>query len=250
MAKRKTEIYGNIDIFHILFYNMYIKIYLRKKCINIKKTFKIILMIIITIIIVCIFINFGIILKERKKIINSKNAFGECALILGCGVRPDGTPSDMLRDRLITGINLYKDGKIKKLIMSGDHGRKNYDEVNVMKQFAVSLGVPSEDIFMDHAGFCTYDSVCRAKEIFMADSIIIVSQKYHLYRALYIADMLGISAKGVPADLHSYPGQEVRSTREILARVKDFFTSIFKPDPKYLGEAIPVSGNGDITNDK
>ncbi len=207
-------------------------------------------MIIITVIIVCLFINFGIILKERKKIINSKDASAECALVLGCGVRPDGTPSNMLSDRLLTGIKLYKDGKVKKLIMSGDHGRKNYDEVNVMKQFAVSSGVPSEDIFMDHAGFCTYDSVCRAKEIFMADSIIIVSQKYHLYRSLYIADMLGVPAHGVSADLNRYPGQAVRSAREVLARVKDFFTGIIKPNPKYLGEAIPVSGNGDITNDK
>lgn len=207
-------------------------------------------MIIVTIIIVFVFINLGIILKERKKIIELKDASAECALVLGCGVRPDGTPSNMLSDRLLTGINLYKDGKVKKLIMSGDHGRKNYDEVNVMKQFAILNGVPSEDIFMDHAGFCTYDSVCRAKEIFMADSIIIVSQKYHLYRSLYIADMLGIPAHGVSADLNSYPGQAVRSAREVLARVKDFFTGIIKPNPKYLGEAIPVSGNGDITNDK
>lgn len=240
----------NIDNFSIMLYNICIRTKLRKKCINIKKAFKIILMIIVTIIIVCIFINFGIILKERKKIINSEDASAECALVLGCGVRPDGTPSNMLSDRLLTGIKLYNDGNVKKLIMSGDHGRKNYDEVNVMKQFAISHGVPSEDIFMDHAGFCTYDSVCRAKEIFMADNLIIVSQKYHLYRSLYIADMLGISAHGVSADLNSYPGQQVRGAREILARVKDFFTGIFKPNPKYLGEAIPVSGNGDITNDK
>lgn len=207
-------------------------------------------MIITAVITFCLFVNFGILIKERGKISCPENFSADCALVLGCGVRPDGTPSNMLHDRLITGVKLYNDGKVKKLIMSGDHGRKNYDEVNVMKDFAVSLGVPSEDIFMDHAGFCTYDSVCRAKKIFTAESIIIVSQKYHLYRALYIADMLGISARGTAADLSTYPGQSVRSAREFLARVKDFFTGILKPDPKYLGETIHVSGNGDITNDK
>ena len=171
----------------------------------------------------------------------------DCVLILGAGVR-DGNPTPMLRDRLITGISLYKSGVAPKIIMSGDHGREDYDEVNVMKSYAVENGVPDSDVFMDHAGFSTYDSIYRAKAVFEADSIIIVTQKYHLYRALYIAERLGVNAVGVSADLDDYSGQLKRDLREIAARDKDFFSCLFKPEPKYLGEKIPVSGDGNITD--
>ena len=172
----------------------------------------------------------------------------DCAVILGAGVR-NGKPTAMLRDRLLVGIELYKSGAAKKLIMSGDHGNTDYDEVNTMKSFAVENGVPDSDIFMDHAGFSTYETVYRAKEIFEADSVIIVSQEYHLYRALYIAEKLGVKAVGVSADLTTYRGQTKRALREILARDKDFFKCVFKPKPTYLGDKIPVSGNGNLTND-
>ena len=119
-----------------------------------------------------------------------------------------------------------------------------------MKQFAIDKGVPSEDIFMDHAGFSSYDSIYRAKEIFGAKKILIVTQKYHLYRALYIADKLEIEAYGVGSDPRKYSGQALREIREIFARDKDFVKCIFKPESTYLGDTIPVSGNGDITNDK
>ena len=171
----------------------------------------------------------------------------DCVLVLGAGVR-DGNPTPMLRDRLITGISLYKSGAAPKIIMSGDHGREDYDEVNVMKSYAVENGVPDGDVFMDHAGFSTYDSVYRAKAVFEADNIIIVTQKYHLYRALYIAERLGVNAVGVSADLDDYSGQLKRDLREIAARDKDFFSCLFKPEPKYLGEKIPVSGDGNITD--
>ena len=171
----------------------------------------------------------------------------DCVLILGAGVR-NGSPTPMLRDRLITGISLYESGAAPKIIMSGDHGREDYDEVNVMKSYAVENGVPDSDVFMDHAGFSTYDSIYRAKAVFEADSIIIVTQKYHLYRALYIAERLGVNAVGVAADLDDYSGQLKRDLREIAARDKDFFSCLFKPEPKYLGEKIPVSGDGNITD--
>ena len=174
----------------------------------------------------------------------------DCILVLGCGVRDDGTPSDMLRDRLDRGIELYKLGASDKLLMSGDHGQVEYDEVNVMKQYAIDDGIASSDIFMDHAGFSTYESMYRAKEIFGADKILIVTQEYHLYRALYVAGQLGIDAYGVSSDYHVYSGQFLRDGREILARNKDFLMSIIRPVPTYLGEAIPISGNGDLTNDK
>ncbi len=196
--------------------------------------------------------NFIVVGKVKNDIISLEEAESladtDCAVILGAGVR-NGEPTPMLKDRLLTGIDLYKSGAVKKLIMSGDHGSEDYDEVNIMKSFAVDNGVPDEDIFMDHAGFSTYETVYRAKEIFEADNIIIVSQKYHLYRALYIAEKLDVKAVGVSADLRTYSGQKMRDLREILARDKDFFNCIIKPEPTYLGEKIPVSGNGNLTND-
>jgi len=173
----------------------------------------------------------------------------DCILVLGCGVRKDGSPTDMLTDRLKQGVALYGAGAAPKLLMSGDHGREEYNEVGAMKAFAVDKGVPSQDVFMDHAGFSTYESLYRAKEIFGVERVIIVTQEYHLYRALYIARRLGLEAWGVSADLRTYAGQPVREAREILARVKDAATTLFWPEPTYLGEAIPVSGNGDLTND-
>ena len=174
----------------------------------------------------------------------------DCILVLGCGVWDDGRPSHMLEDRLKRGISLYNSGAAPKLLMSGDHGRTEYDEVNTMKNYAIEAGVPSADIFMDHAGFSTYESMYRAKDIFCAEKIIIVSQQYHLYRAIYTARALGIEAYGVAADYRSYSGQFYRDIREILARDKDFFVAIFQPDYPYGGETIPVGGNGNLTNDK
>ena len=173
----------------------------------------------------------------------------DCIIVLGAGVWGD-KPSPMLEARLLQGIELYDKGVSGKIIMTGDHGRKEYDEVNLMKEFAIDKGIPSEDIFMDHAGFSTYDSMYRAKKIFKVNKAIIVSQKYHLYRALHIAKSLGIEAYGIGADPRRYAGETKREIREILARNKDFVMCIFKPEPTYLGEAIPVSGDGDVTNDK
>ncbi len=174
----------------------------------------------------------------------------DCILVLGCLVRDGGIPSHMLEDRLTRGVELYKLNTDTKLLMSGDHGQAEYDEVNTMKQFAIDADVPSEDIFMDHAGFSTYESIYRARDIFEADKIIIVTQEYHLYRALYIAEKLGVEAYGVSSDYRTYYGQTMREVREILARNKDFITTIFTPEPTYLGEIIPISGNGDATNDR
>jgi vancomycin permeability regulator SanA len=174
----------------------------------------------------------------------------DCILVLGAGVWNDNRPSPMLEDRLKEGIELYQRGISNRLLMSGDHGRKEYDEVNVMKYFAMEKGIPSSNIFMDHAGFSTYESLYRVRDIFKADKVVIVTQGYHLYRALYIADCLGIEAYGIASDPRVYAGQNYRELREILARVKDYFYCWLQPKPTYLGDSIPVSGNGDITNDK
>ena len=173
----------------------------------------------------------------------------DCILVLGCYVHDSGRPSDMLADRLRRGIELYQSGAAPKLLMSGDHHTPDYNEVGVMKRCAVDAGIPSCDVFMDHAGLSTYESLYRAKEVFCATKIVIVTQKYHLYRALYIARSLGIEAWGVPADMEKLHGQITREMREIAARTKDYFGCMLRPEPTYLGEAIPVSGNGDSTND-
>ncbi len=189
--------------------------------------------------------------KTTEKSIFTADTFkndekADCILILGAGVK-DGKPKPMLRDRLLTGIELYKSGAAEKIIMSGDHGRADYDEVNVMRAFALEQGVKAEDIFLDHAGFSTYDSVYRAKNIFGAENIITVSQKYHLYRALYIAKKLDVKAAGVSADLNPYGGQLKRDIREIIARDKDFFKCIIKPEAEIMGDKIPLDGDGSIT---
>ncbi len=172
----------------------------------------------------------------------------DCILILGAGVW-DGSPSPMLQDRLDTGLELYQAGAADKILVSGDHGREAYDEVNVMKEYLIQAGVPAEDIFMDHAGFSTYESMYRAKEVFQVQSALIVTQKYHLYRSLYVAEKLGIEAYGVGADPRQYGGQIMRECREILARTKDVFYVISDKQPAYLGEQINIHGNGNVTND-
>lgn len=170
----------------------------------------------------------------------------DCVLVLGCQVKSDGKPSHMLEDRLKTAVAL---GSGYTYLMSGDHGQEGYNEVAVMKQFAIDSGIPSEKVFMDHAGFSTYESVYRAKHIFGAKRILIVTQKYHLYRALHISKALGVEAWGISADLRPYSGQFFREVREVLARVKDLGMGIVQPKPTYLGKPIDLSGSGDVTND-
>ena len=170
----------------------------------------------------------------------------DCILVLGCAVRADGSPSPMLAERLQQGVALYEAGAAPKLLMSGDNGQVEYNEVAAMANYALAKGVPSYDIFLDYAGFSTYESVYRAKAIFEARKIIIVTQKYHRHRALYIAKAMGLDAYGVSCDTQVFAGQFHRDVREILARNKDFFTSIFKPKPTYLGDPVPVSGNGNL----
>lgn len=175
----------------------------------------------------------------------------DCVLVLGALVYDDTRLSPILADRVETAVNIYKAGKAKKLLLSGDHGQKDYDEVNAMMEYAVSRGVPKEDIFLDHAGFSTYESVYRARDVFLVQDVIIVTQKFHLSRAVYTARVLGLEAYGVSSDLRRYGVERYNNARESLARVKDFFyANIFVPEPKYLGEAIPIYGESGATHDK
>jgi vancomycin permeability regulator SanA len=176
----------------------------------------------------------------------------ETVLVLGAYVLPNGTMSTMLKDRVMTGYELYENGKVPKIIVSGDHGRKSYDEVNTMKDFIKNEGVSGQDVFMDHAGFSTYESLYRARDIFRVKKVIIVTQRYHLMRAVFIARELGLEAYGVSSDLHNYgPVMVSYETREMAARNKDFWKAKYlKPQPTFLGDAIPVFGDGGATDDK
>ena len=218
-----------------------------------KNVIKYITIIIAVVIVIILIINFFVKQSTKKQIIKNSEIEKlediDCIIVLGAGIWGD-KPSPMLEDRLLEAISLYKNNVSDKIIMSGDHGKEDYDEVNVMKNFAIEKCIPSENIFMDHAGFSSYESIYRAKEIFKAKKIVIVTQKYHLYRSLYIDNKLGLEAYGVASDPRQYVGAFYRELREILARNKDFIKCIFKPEPTYLGEVIPVNGNGDITNDK
>ena len=185
--------------------------------------------------------------KSMRSIENSNdNKEYECIIVLGCGVRGD-TPTALLSDRLDAAIELYNMGAAPKILMSGDHGRDGYDEVNVMRKYAMDRGVPSEDIFMDHAGFSTYETMYRAKSIFGIDSAVVVTQEYHLYRALYDARAMGITCVGTEATGHVFSAQPMWNFREALARVKDVIWCIVKPQPTYMGETIDISGNGEVT---
>lgn len=173
----------------------------------------------------------------------------DCIMILGAGLQEDGTPSLVLRDRLDRGIELYKKGVSNRILMTGDHGREEYDEVNAMKQYAVNAGVAADDIFMDHAGFSTYESMYRARDVFEVKSVAVVTQPYHEYRAIYTAKELGLTAYGTPSVETEYQGSWVLEAREMLARVKEFINLLIKPEPTYLGEKIPISGTGTATDD-
>lgn len=203
--------------------------------------------IILFIIMLPFFINFYILSSTSDYIILQEDAESigaDCILVLGAGLKPDGTPNHMLQDRLDVGITLYLQGAAPKLLLSGDNGQEGYDEVNAMKRYVLAAGIPAEDIFMDHAGFSTYESMYRAGSIFKVKSVIIITQKYHQYRAIYDARKLGLNAYGVVSEPRTYFGQGRREIREILARNKDYIKLLIKPEPTYLGEVIPISGSG------
>jgi vancomycin permeability regulator SanA len=172
----------------------------------------------------------------------------DCILVLGAGVYANKYPSAMLEDRLQEGVRLYQLGVSDRMLMSGDNSKVHYNEVMVMKDYAVKSGIPSSHVFQDHAGFSTYESMYRARDVFVVRKVVIVTQRYHMYRALYIAKALGLDAYGVISDPRPYAGQSYRELREILARAKDVLSCVLKPLPKYLGDVIPVAGDGDVTD--
>ena len=199
-------------------------------------------------------INRYMIASAREYIISTEQAAEngdyDCVLVLGARVHSPTRLSHMLEDRVLFGIDAYKQGAAPCLLLSGDHGQKEYDEVNAMKTYCVEQGVDPDTIFLDHAGFNTYESMYRAKEVFGAERILIVTQEYHLSRAIYIARALGLDAQGVASDPRVYGTKVYDTVREFLARIKAFGYCIIKPPPTYLGEAIPLNGSARASDDR
>ena len=182
--------------------------------------------------------------KDVEALSSLQEMDADCILILGAGIEDDSTPSPMLKDRLDVGVWLYKLGAAPKILLSGDNGSIGHNEIHVMLNYVIEAGVPREDIFCDHAGFSTYDSMYRARDVFCVSKAIVVTQEYHEYRALYIGQKLGLEVKGVSSDQERYAGQFYRDFREMLAIAKDFFKAAVEADPVVGGEVIPISGSG------
>jgi SanA protein len=167
------------------------------------------------------------------------------ALVPGASVYASGRPSTILADRLDKAIELYEHNKIKRFLLSGDHAKPHYDEVNNMKAYLTDRGIPDSVIFTDHAGFDTYNSMVRAKNIFEVDSLIIVTQQFHLRRAIYIASHKGLVVNGYIADKRSYTSMPYLLFRESFANIKAFFEVLFDTHPVFGGEKIPIKGRSD-----
>ncbi len=191
------------------------------------------------------------VLRFRSSIVSIDGAdHAPVAIVLGAKVKADGTPSDILRDRLLTAIDLYRAGSVDKILVSGDDGQVEYDEVNAMRVYLLAASVDPDDIFLDHAGFDTYDSMIRARKVFGVAKAIVVTQTYHLPRALYLADAFGIDAQGVAADRQTYLGIFRYEARELLADVKAVIDVVLHASPHFLGETIDVTGDGRMTWDE
>ncbi|MDO8576180.1 MAG: ElyC/SanA/YdcF family protein [bacterium] len=168
----------------------------------------------------------------------------DAALVLGASVYR-GSPSPILAERADVAIALYKAGKVSKILVTGDNGALSYDEVTPVRKYLLDAGIASQDIFLDHAGFDTYSSMYRAREVFLARSLTIVTQDFHLPRALWIARHLGLEAYGIIAEGGEHSPYDY--LREIPASIKALFNVLTDRQPKYLGPTLPLSGNGEET---
>lgn len=172
----------------------------------------------------------------------------DCIIVLGAGLRADGTMTEILKERVVAGTELYFSGASGRILVSGDHSRADYNEVGAMKAYMVSAGIPDSAVFTDHAGFDTYDTMYRARDVFRAKRVIIVTQNFHLSRAVFIARSLGMEAYGYACDPEGRFAGLGNHTREAAARTKYVFDAIIKPSPKYLGEAIPIWGDSSASD--
>jgi SanA protein len=176
-------------------------------------------------------------------------AHAQAAVVPGALVYPDGRLSGMLADRVDAAARLYREGRVDKILVSGDHHTVTYDEVTPMRKRLLADGVPARDIFEDHAGFDTWSTMVRARKVFGLDNAIVVTQNFHLARAVWLARRAGLDASGIAADRpegYGRQGQE-SDVREVLARVKAIGSGLLQPRPKYLGPSISMSGDGRVT---
>lgn len=220
-----------------------------------KKFLKTILLITTLLVITIASINFYMITQSNNFIYKTIDELPEkqTVIILGAYVHDDRL-SKVLEDRVVAGADVYTAGKTMKILLSGDHGQLDYDEVNSMRKYVMKnyINIPPQDIFMDHAGFDTYDSMFRAKEIFKIENAIIITQNFHINRAVFIANKLGINAVGLSVNESKYPKIVLLKwhLRESLSRVKAFGDILFHSQPKYLGNTIPITGNGRLSWDE
>jgi SanA protein len=172
-------------------------------------------------------------------------------IVLGARVSAAGEPSAALEDRLLCALDLVRAGRARDVLVSGDHGRREYDEVNAMRSWLVARGVASDRVYMDHAGFRTLDTMARAKVVFGVRSALVCTQRFHLARSLWLARAHGIDAAGVVADRRVYPARRFDATREFLARVKAVLdTTVLRTRPRFEGPAIPVGSDARRTHDR
>ena len=209
----------------------------------IKMISRIFFTLIITGLVLTITSKFAVYLVTKSRIFDLDEAIpAPVAVVFGAGLKRDGTPTPVLMDRVRTGAYLYFNGNVSKLLMSGDNRFVDYNEPESMGKYAIELGVPEEDIVLDYAGRRTYDTCFRAKEIFGLDQVILVTQKYHLPRALYSCQKMGIESTGIPADYHKYSTQSqiYWNTRELLATLVALIEiHITHPTP-VLGDPEPI----------
>ena len=231
---------------------------------TLKKSLKIIIFFLILLIAAVLSINFYVIktaspslqysIDTQESSISDSNSQklaeekADCIMILGAGIIDRETPSEILKDRLDAGIALYKKGVAPKILLTGDNGQKEHNELHAMLSYCIKQGVPKSDIFCDHAGFSTSESMVRAKNIFDVNKLIIVTQKYHEYRAIYLAEAEGMDAIGVSADQHYFEGASYREAREILARNKDFIINHLGNRNAVGGEKISLQGDGSVSH--
>jgi SanA protein len=164
----------------------------------------------------------------------------QVAIVFGAAVYGNGRLSSVLRDRMETAITLYQNGKVNKILVSGDNSFDDYNEPGAMMAYAIERGIPPEDIQPDYGGRRTYDTCYRAREIFQLDSAILVTQKFHLPRALFTCRFLGVETIGVSADLRSYRGDRWYEFRETAATLNALWDVIRRNPPAVLGDPIPL----------
>ena len=197
-------------------------------------------------------INIGMILAVRRHIFTDISEIPPrtTVMVLGASVRGT-TLSPVLRDRVQGGIRLMENQKGQKLLLTGDHGQRYYNEVNAMRLYVLenAPSIQHEDIFLDHAGFSTWDSMFRARDVFEVSDLIIVTQGFHISRAVAMARSLGLDAVGYTARQEHFKGQSLPFLRfrEYFARVRAFYSIIVRPLPRFLGDVIPITGDGQVT---